>query len=168
MEQDPVQWMRDILKYDLTPWQEMVIRRLFREPTNAIEVGCPSDEDRYDLIALLATYFFWTRRPSRTVMVGHWRSREAVWRQIQSLMTQAPTPDILKWGREHVSVVGREYEWEILQRTVAPRSLEGFRGPLDGQNLLLLLVDISLDDELGKIAVSALRCEQNYLCAILS
>ena len=153
----PEQWVPDATGYVLDEWQKNIIRKLFigNNPPPGADIFSwyPEKKARLSLRAahscgktfmasILTHFFLCNYLPSRVAITGPTgkQTKSQVWNYIQTVWSRSVFRDDIEMYGTTMKFRESPAEWFATWLTSKePRSIEGFHGPNDGENLLWIV-----------------------------
>lgn len=177
----PEQWVPDATGYTLDPWQNNLIRTLFlgneavsgdtildwKEEKKA-RLSCKASHGagKSFLAGILTNMFMGLYVPSRVAITGPTgkQTRAQVWNYISAVWNRSVFKEDIDWYRTTMSYKINPGEWFATWLTSKePKSIEGFHGPENGENLLWIVEESKgVADGVFEAIQGALSAKNNY------
>ena len=164
---DPAQWVPDATGYVLDEWQKRAMRKLFNPNGKMrLAVAASHGAGKSHLAAIILHFFMCNYPPSICVATGPTgkQTRSQFWAKVASVWNRSVFHDDIEWYRTKMAMKGLEEEWFAVWLTSKePKSIEGFHGPKDGENLIWIVEESKgVADGVFEAIQGALSHANNY------
>lgn len=165
---NPAQFTPDSTGYVLDDWQQRAINNLFLPGGKAkLAVAACHGSGKTLLSAIICHHFLWNFVPSKVAITGPTgkQTKSQVWSYISEVWHRSIFKDDMDWHKTKMSIKVRPEMWFAVWLTSKePKSIEGFHGPLDGENLLWVVEEAKgVADAVFEALQGALSHDHNYL-----
>lgn len=163
---DPVLGCQDLVRANICPWQQDVVRQLFLGKKKKVSVRAGHGAGKSFLIGIIGAYFFVSRQPAVLVIAS--RTAKQVMSQTWNYLGRAIENSWLKGRLEHLKtemrVLGREKDWYARWVSIKhPNNAEGFHSP----NLLWIIDEAkSVEPAVFEAAMGAFSQGNNYFLIV--
>lgn len=126
--QDPVIFVREVLRFEPDEWQSRALQDLARSSKVAIKSGQGVGKTSMEAVALL--WFICCFPFPRIVATAPTKQQlhDVLWSEVSKWMNRSPLlSTLLKWTKTYIYMIGNEKRWFAVARTATkPENMQGF------------------------------------------
>lgn len=164
----PEQWVPDATGYILDDWQKELMRTLFLSNKPRTSVAASHGAGKTHMSAIIINFFLANFAPSKCAVTGPTgkQTRNQLWSSVATVWNRSVFHDDFEWFKTRMYFKDPRWseEWAAVWVTSKdPKTIEGFHGPKDGENLIWICEESkSLDDAVFESIYGALTHENNF------
>lgn len=160
--QDPVIFVREVLRFEPDEWQSRALQDLARSSKVAIKSGQGVGKTSMEAVALL--WFICCFPFPRIVATAPTKQQlhDVLWSEVSKWMNRSPLlSTLLKWTKTYIYMIGNEKRWFAVARTATkPENMQGFHE----DNMLFIVDEASgVADPIMEAVLGTLSGENNKL-----
>lgn len=165
---DPAQFTPDSTGYVLDEWQKRAICKLFKPGGKAkLAIAASHGVGKTFMTAIILHHFLWNFIRSKVAITGPTgkQTKAQVWTYVSEVHSRSVFKEDMIWQKTKVGVKASPEMWMATWLTSKePKSIEGFHGPEEGENLLWAVEESKgVADAVFEAILGALSHKNNYL-----
>jgi phage terminase large subunit len=139
---EPALWVPDATGYILDDWQKDAINALFTGEKGKTSVAASHGSGKSFLSAVITNLFLCLYSPSRVAATGPTgkQTRSQYWSYTNLVWSRSVFKEDFAWQKTKMYLRGRSEEsFAVWLTSKEPKTIEGFHGPEEGENLLWIV-----------------------------